>query len=61
MAPAVRSRLAYNYHEIDFDILWDEYAVAVPTMRAALAADIEVARAWAIAAAEGETSPEEQP
>lgn len=47
----LRNRLAHNYHEIDFDILWDAYAVAVPTMRATRA----------IAAAEGETSPEEQP
>lgn len=41
----LRNRLAHDYHEIDFDLLWDAYAAAVPGMRAGLADDIEAARA----------------
>jgi len=41
----LRNRLAHDYHEIDFDILWDVYESAVPDMQAELAADFEVAQA----------------
>jgi uncharacterized protein with HEPN domain len=40
----LRNRLARDYHEIDFDILWDAYETAVPDMRSELAADFEAAR-----------------
>lgn len=41
----LRNRLAHDYHEIDFDLLWDAYAAAVPGIRSGLADDIEAARA----------------
>lgn len=41
----LRNRLAHDYHEIDFDLLWDAYAVAVPGIRAGLSEDLAAARA----------------
>ncbi|MGH3518581.1 MAG: HepT-like ribonuclease domain-containing protein [Haloechinothrix sp.] len=40
----LRTRLAHNYHEVDFDILWDAFVVNVPAMRDALSKYVDIAR-----------------
>lgn len=40
----LRNRLAHNYHEIDFSILWSVFEQNAPALQAALAGDVEWAR-----------------
>lgn len=37
----LRNRLAHDYHQIDFDIVWSIFTHDVPSLRTAMAADVE--------------------
>lgn len=41
---ALRNRLAHDYHEIDFEILWDVFSRDVPALQTALSEDLELAK-----------------